>query len=222
MSARANRDLLVLTAFQAVASTISVALASVTGVLGRDLARREVCHAARRELRVRCSSDQLVCRALMARLGRRGGLQIGTLSCAAGALIGAYAVARASMLLLCLGSLTLGAAAAVGQDARFAAAEVVPPERRSRALSVVLTAGIAGAFLGPESTRFTRHLTRVPFLGSTYRSPCWRCSAAHCSRRSLTRDRSGLRRHGDRRWRSPWYGGRTLAWRFRAPRQHTQ
>jgi predicted MFS family arabinose efflux permease len=63
-----------------------------------------------------------------------------------------------SFALLCAGTLVLGVYFAAGQYYRFAAADVVPADFKSKAISLVLAGGIAGAFIGPQASRLTKDL----------------------------------------------------------------
>ncbi|HZQ72071.1 MAG TPA: MFS transporter [Burkholderiales bacterium] len=89
----------------------------------------------------------------MKRVGRRRGLEFGTLWSIVGALICAGAIWQQAFWLLCAGSLVLGVYNAYGQYYRFAAADVATPEFRPTAISLVLAGGLAGGILGPSMTR---------------------------------------------------------------------
>lgn len=101
---------------------------------------------------------------LMKRLGRRAGFRVGAAGAMLGSLICAWGVYSEDFWLLCLGTLVLGAYFAAGQHYRFAAADASPPEFRSRAISLVIAGGIAGGFLGPETSKLTKDLV----TGYTY------------------------------------------------------
>jgi MFS family permease len=53
-----------------------------------------------------------------------------------------------------------------GQLYRFASAEVVPPQAREKAVSLVMAGGLIGAVLGPNLAARTKDLTAVPFVGA--------------------------------------------------------
>lgn len=102
----------------------------------------------------------------MKRRGRRAGFTLGALLGLGGALLCAAALQLHSFWLLCLGTLVCGSYTAIGQQYRFAAADAVPPDRKSRAISLTLAGGILGGILGPWSSTFTRDLLATPFLGT--------------------------------------------------------
>ena len=102
----------------------------------------------------------------MKRVGRRRGLEFGTLWSIVGALICATAVWQQAFWLLCTGSLVLGVYNAYGQYYRFAAADVATPEYRPTAISLVLAGGLAGGILGPNLTRATLDAVGPHFAGA--------------------------------------------------------
>lgn len=87
---------------------------------------------------------------LMGRYGRRVGFLLGGALAMAGGILGATALFASSFLLLCAAHALLGAALACYQYFRFAASEVVPERWQPVAISLVLTSGLAAAFVGPQ------------------------------------------------------------------------
>lgn len=104
---------------------------------------------------------------LMKRMGRRTGFTLGACCAVLGSLLCAWSVRAGSFWLLCAGTLVLGVYFAAGQYYRFAAADAVQLHFRSRAISLVLAGGIAGGFIGPETSKLTREL----FAGQIYFGP---------------------------------------------------
>ena len=102
----------------------------------------------------------------MKRYGRRRGFQVGALFALAGALLSAFAVHERSFWLLCLGTVLAGIYNAIGQQYRFAAADSVEPDWKSRAISLTLAGGILGGIVGPEVSKFTRDLIAPTFAAS--------------------------------------------------------
>ncbi len=86
---------------------------------------------------------------LIGRIGWKPTFALGSMVGSAGGLTAAYAMIEQSFWLFCLGLGTYGFATAVANYYRFAAAESVSAERRSKAISTVLTGGVAAAILGP-------------------------------------------------------------------------
>ena len=106
---------------------------------------------------------------LMKRYGRRFGFTLGAGCAIVGSLLCALAVALSDFWLLCFGVLVLGAYFAAGQYYRFAAADSVSADFKSTAISLVLAGGIAGGFLGPETSKLTKDLmTGYPYAGAYF------------------------------------------------------
>jgi MFS family permease len=90
-----------------------------------------------------------------------------------GALLGALGLALAaagiwlgSFVLFALAGGLVGVFNAVGQAYRFAAAEAVPADQRSSAISLTLSGGVLAALAGPSLARWTRDALAVPFAAS--------------------------------------------------------
>jgi len=102
---------------------------------------------------------------LMRRLGRRAGFTLGACAGLLGAVICTFAVGSHSFWLFCLGTLIAGMYTASGGYYRFAAADAVTEGFKSKAISLVLAGGIIGGVLGPESSKLTKDLLSVTFMG---------------------------------------------------------
>lgn len=102
----------------------------------------------------------------MRRVGRRSGFTVGAGLGMAGAAICALAVYLGQFWLLCFGTVISGGYNAAGAYYRFAAADTASGDFRSRAISLVMAGGIVGGVLGPETSKLTRDLLSVDFLGT--------------------------------------------------------
>ncbi len=87
---------------------------------------------------------------LMATRGRRPGLVAAYLIGAVGALLAITAATVGSFWLLLLGTTLFGASSTANSQARYAATDLAPPERRGRQLSWVVWATTVGSVLGPN------------------------------------------------------------------------
>ena len=94
----------------------------------------------------------------MKRYGRRSGFMLGALLGICGGLVCAVAVTIQSFWLLCFGTLLAGTYNAFGQQYRFAAADMVTPDWKAKAISFTLAGGILGGFIGPAAGTVTRDL----------------------------------------------------------------
>ncbi|MEN9773262.1 MAG: Riboflavin transporter RfnT [Pseudomonadota bacterium] len=106
---------------------------------------------------------------VMKRFGRRAGYSIGSVAAILGAMIAGYAMAIGSLWLLCFATFVCGLYNAFGVSFRFAAADVADafkPSFKARAISLVLTGGIAGGIFGPEVSRWSRTALPQEFAGT--------------------------------------------------------
>ncbi|GGK81675.1 MFS transporter [Ornithinimicrobium pekingense] len=88
--------------------------------------------------------------AIMATRGRRPGLVTAYLIGSVGALLAITAATVGSFWLLLLGTTLFGASSTANSQARYAATDLAPPERRGRQLSWVVWATTVGSVLGPN------------------------------------------------------------------------
>jgi MFS family permease len=88
--------------------------------------------------------------ALMARRGRRFGLSVGYGLSVLGAVIAGGAVILGSLPVLLGGTLLIGFGNTSNQLARYAAADLYPPERRGSAIGLVVWGATVGAIIGPN------------------------------------------------------------------------
>jgi MFS family permease len=89
---------------------------------------------------------------LMGRRGRRPGLVLGYAIGAVGAALAVVAGVVESFALLIVGAILLGATTAANNQSRYTATDLARPERRARALSLVVWATTIGAVAGPNLT----------------------------------------------------------------------
>jgi MFS family permease len=109
---------------------------------------------------------------LMDRLGRRFGLASGFMLCTVGSIASALAIGWHSFPFFLLGVVVAGMGRGIGEQARFAAAEVETSDRRAKAIGLVVFAGTVGAVVGPRllvpaeqlAGRFGLDVETGPFL----------------------------------------------------------
>lgn len=100
--------------------------------------------------------------------GRKTAFMAGTAAGVLAGLVAALAVVMGSFWLFCLGTCLGGAYAAVVLSFRFAAADGVAPERRARALSLVMAGGVAAGVVGPQLVNATMELWLPHVFAGTY------------------------------------------------------
>ncbi len=166
MSGVILRNILLLALSQAaVMTSISLVLASSV-VIGASLATPAL---ATLPLAMQYLGTMLVLYPLgwlIARYGQRpvfiGGALIGALGLA----LAAMGIWLGSFALFVLAGGLVGVFNAVGQYYRFAAAESVTVNLRSKAISLTLSGGVLAALLGPNLARWTRDMLPQPFAAS--------------------------------------------------------
>ncbi len=104
------------------------------------------------------------------RFGRRATFMGGNILGGWAGILGALGVYLGSFLIFCLAAAVAGAYQAVVQSYRYAAADTATPAFRPKAISWVLTGGVAAAFIGPQLVIWTKelllpHLFLATFFG---------------------------------------------------------
>jgi MFS family permease len=103
---------------------------------------------------------------LMKRIGRRAGFMLGAFIGFLGALLAIYAVYQRHFALFCLAAVLQGVFQASSQYFRFAAADAASPAFKAKAISWVLTGGVAAAVFGTLIVMATTDLLApVTFAG---------------------------------------------------------
>lgn len=92
---------------------------------------------------------------LMGKFGRRPMFLIGALCAFIGCLIIAFSILSKSFSLFILGSILLGFSQANQQFYRYAAADNVSSNLKSKAISLVLAGGVIAAVVGPEISKYS-------------------------------------------------------------------
>ena len=161
------RNVLLLACCQGLLLTNAAGLISMAAILGFSLTETKAfATLAATTYTIGSALSTMPASLWMARVGRRTGFMSGAAINIGGCALGAVALALQSFALLCVATAVIGIYNAIGLQYRFAAAEIAPGAQRAKAISLVLAGGIAGGFLGPETTRLGRDLFPVPFAGS--------------------------------------------------------
>ena len=151
LTERLNANVLSLSVAQAGSVTGTVALITLGGIVGYDMAPVPALATLPMSLLVVGTALATVFAAwTMSRIGRARGFALGAgmgcvgAACALGAMIGE------SFVLFCAAAVLVGAANAFAHQYRFAAAESVPASAAGWAVSIALAGSLVGAVLGPE------------------------------------------------------------------------
>lgn len=153
------RNVVVLSAAQALSASGMMTMTLLGGILGSSLAPSPQLATLPVSLTILGLALATVPAALaMQRFGRRNAFIASAATASVAALVVAWAIVQASFALLCAAALVLGANLAFQQQHRFAAAESVPPGRVSMALSAVMVGTLVAAALGPQLALALRDL----------------------------------------------------------------
>ncbi len=165
---RAQRNVSVLAACQALLLTGNAILIALSPLVGFDLAADKAYATLPVTTYVVATALSTIPASFwMKRVGRRAGFQSGAVIGILAGALSSYAIYVGDFLLFSAGTGLAGLYNAAGQYYRFAAVDVASGSFKSKAISFVLAGGIVGAFLGPGSAIWTRDL--IPehlFLGS--------------------------------------------------------
>ena len=152
----ARKNVAVLAACQALLFTNNSILIAVNGLAGYALAPDKALATLPVTMYfIGSTLAALPVSLLMKRIGRRAGFTVGAIFAILGSVLSAWGVYASAFWLLCAGVLVLGGYFAAAQYYRFAAADSVPADFKSKAISLVLAGGIVGGFLGPETSKLT-------------------------------------------------------------------
>lgn len=163
----AQRNVLILASAQGLAVTGTIMVTTASALVGHLLAADKSLATLPIALQFTATMAVTIpASLLMARIGRRAGFILGASTQMTGAGCAAYAIVQGSFLLFCLSGLLLGMANATSQYYRFAAADAADAKFKPKAISFVLTGGVAAAVFGPEMATLTRdYLPLYPFAG---------------------------------------------------------
>lgn len=167
--ARDKKNVLVLAACQAIfnsARGLTFLAATLVGVnlLGDDLTFVTLPLTV---MLIGTAGGSVPAARLMGRIGRKLGFFYGSLIGTVGGGIAATAVNLESFALFNVGMFFIGLYSSFAQQYRFAVADAAPDDFKAKAISLVLAAGVIGAFVGPETARFSRELfAGAEFMGT--------------------------------------------------------
>lgn len=103
----------------------------------------------------------------MQRLGRKAGFWVSAATVSSGAALSVWALYEAKFGLFCAGGALIGIGNGFSWYYRFAAAEMVPDDFRSRAISLLLAGGIVAALIGPSLADVSKDfLSPVSYAGT--------------------------------------------------------
>jgi MFS family permease len=173
---RARRNAIVLALGQALYSSSTVIMFTTAGLVGVQIAPSKGWATLPISAFVIGTALSTVPAALlMRRIGRKPGFILGAFAGFLGGLIGVYAIYQRDFVLFVLATVLQGVFQAFSQHSRFAAADMASPAFRSKAISWVMTGGVAAAIFGTLLVMETTNLLApVTFAG------CYAAMAVLC------------------------------------------
>ena len=106
---------------------------------------------------------------LMERIGRKQGFMLASIFGISGGIFAALGILLGKFWLFTFGTLQVGIYNGFGNYYRFAAADAVDKEYKSRAVSYIMAGGVVAAFVGPNLANVTRDLIKTaPFAASFF------------------------------------------------------
>ena len=105
---------------------------------------------------------------IMSIIGRKAGFIYASIGSSLSSLLAAYSIINQSFFLFSLACFLLGTGLAFGHQYRFAAVETVKKDMAPKAISIILLAGIASAFIGPNVANHTKETIAEHLYAGSY------------------------------------------------------
>lgn len=165
--ARARRNALVLAVGQALYGSATVIMFTTAGLIGVQIAPSKAWATLPiSAFVIGTAATTIPAAMLMKKIGRRPGFMLGACAGTIGALIGLYAIFARDFPLFILATVLQGVYQAFAQHSRFAAADMASPSFRPKAISWVMTGGVAAGLIGTSLVMLTTNLLApVTFAG---------------------------------------------------------
>jgi MFS family permease len=105
---------------------------------------------------------------IMSIIGRKAGFIYSSIGSSLSSLLAAYSIINQSFILFNLACFLLGTGLAFGHQYRFAAVETVKKDMAPKAISIILLAGIASAFIGPNIANLAKETIAKHLYAGSY------------------------------------------------------
>jgi len=154
---------------QALFQTASILVITLSGVVGLQMAPdKNLATLPLAMITVGTAGMMIPASLIIRKLGQRKAFMMGTLIGVLSGLVSWYGIIQNSFWLFSIGNMLIGAYQGFSQYYRFAAADAVPDNAKSKAISFVIAGGVVAAFAGPNLARFTQHLGVFPYAYSYF------------------------------------------------------
>lgn len=166
--ATAKRNILVLTAAQALGAASPPIIISLGGIVGQTLSSVPALATLPVSLyNLGLALGTIPAAMIMKRMGRRAGYLFGASIGVVSGLVATLGIVGATFVVFCLGTFVAGFYGAYVQSYRFAATDAATGALKAKAISWVMIGGLAAAVIGPQLVIWTRDaLPAAPFAGS--------------------------------------------------------
>jgi predicted MFS family arabinose efflux permease len=166
--ATAKQNALVLAVAQSLGGASPAIIVSLGGLVGQILAtNKELATLPVSLLNLGLALGTIPAAMLMRRAGRRIGYMVGASIGVFGGCLAAFGVASFSFVVFCIGTLIAGMYGSFAQSYRFAATDGASEGLKPKAISWVMTGGLAAGIIGPQTVIWTRDaIPEAPFAGA--------------------------------------------------------
>ncbi|WP_134499820.1 MFS transporter [Microvirga pakistanensis] len=166
--ALAKRNAIILAVATALGGSSPAIVVSLGGLVGQNLAdNKELATLPVSLLNLGLALGTIPAAILMRRAGRRIGYVVGAGIGLFGGCLAAFGIVSTSFLLFCLGTLIIGMYGSFNQSYRFAATDAASEAFKPRAISWVMTGGIAAGVIGPQTVIWLQDASpAAPFSGA--------------------------------------------------------
>lgn len=149
---------------QALFQTASILVITLSGIVGLEMTPdKNLATLPLAMITIGAAAMMIPASIIIKKIGQRNAFIIGTLIGALAGLVTWYGIIQHSFWIFSIGNMLVGSYQGFSQYYRFSAADSVPENAKSKAISFVIAGGIIAAFAGPNLAKFTRDLGTVPY-----------------------------------------------------------
>ena len=164
-----NKNLFILTICQIFSFTAPPITVFISGIVGLKLSPISSVATLPTSLSiVGTAVFSIFAAKIMSKIGRKRGFILSSIYTSIAALLASYSIFTDNFILFCISCFVIGTGIAFTHQYRFAAAETVEKKDSSRAISILLLAGILSAIIGPNVANFSKDLIADHLYSGTY------------------------------------------------------
>ena len=160
-------DVWLLTITQSLFQTSSVLIATLSAVVGLELAsNKSLATLPIAVISIGTAAMLIPASLFIRRFGQRRGFMVGTMIGMLAGIFACIGIIERSFPLFVVGNMLVGFYQGFAQYYRFAAADSVPEASKGRAISFVMAGGIVAAIAGPNLATYTQYIGSTPFCNN--------------------------------------------------------